>query len=177
MATFQCCPTGKPVHQYYNLISHSVTLSFYWASQCLPYPNNAERLARKWEVSNFKSLLRLDQGSDRLGSDSPISQNVRRTLYSFGDPMWLVCVCDVNEANIRIRIHTSRYYTTQAPQYLYDLRCCEDIKFQQPTVDSLMQSPYPHLHIHKALSRRGSADQYVCNLLSAFPHTAYIVEW
>ena len=46
------------------LKSHSVTLSWHWANQSLPYPNNAKHLARKWQVYIFKSSVWLDQCSN-----------------------------------------------------------------------------------------------------------------
>ena len=46
------------------------------------FSNNAKGLARKCQVSIFKSLVSLDQGSN-----SQISQNGRWTLYSFGHPV------------------------------------------------------------------------------------------
>ena len=45
------CPTGKPGHQHHHLISYSVKLPWHWASQSLPYPNNAKDLARKRQVA------------------------------------------------------------------------------------------------------------------------------
>ena len=36
------------------MLSHSVTLSWRWANQSIPYPNNAEHQARKWQVSICK---------------------------------------------------------------------------------------------------------------------------
>ena len=45
-----------------STISHSFTLSWHWANQSLSYPNNAERLDRKREVSIFESLAWLKQG-------------------------------------------------------------------------------------------------------------------
>ena len=43
---------GKPGHQYHDMISHSVILlSWHWATQSFPYPNNSEHLAKKWQVS------------------------------------------------------------------------------------------------------------------------------
>ena len=67
--------TGRPGHQHHDLISHSVILSRHWANQSLSYPNNAEHLARKWQVSIFKSLVWLDQGLNLWGLNPPISQN------------------------------------------------------------------------------------------------------
>ena len=69
---FIVCPTGKPgcqhhdlifysSHHHHNLISYSVTLSWYWANQPLPYPNNAKHLARKQHVSILKSLVWLNR--------------------------------------------------------------------------------------------------------------------
>ena len=58
MATLQCCSTGKPGCQHHGLISHLVTLSWYWANQFLPYHNNAEP-----HESILKSLVWLDHGS------------------------------------------------------------------------------------------------------------------
>ena len=46
-----------------SLISHLATLSGLWANQSLPYPNNAEGLAKRWQVSILKSLVWLDQNS------------------------------------------------------------------------------------------------------------------
>ena len=48
---------------------HSVILYWHWANQSLPYPNNAESQATKWQVSILKSLVWLNQGSNprRLG--------------------------------------------------------------------------------------------------------------
>ena len=54
-----CCPIGEPGHQYHHLISHSGTLSLYWASQSLLYPNNANCLARMQQVSILKSSFDL----------------------------------------------------------------------------------------------------------------------
>ena len=58
------CPTGSgtPSCQQRDLISHAVTLSWHWAHQSFPCPNNAEHLTRKWQVSNVKSLVGFDQG-------------------------------------------------------------------------------------------------------------------
>ena len=41
--------------------SLSVSLSWHWANQSLPYLNNAEHWARKQQVSILKSLVRFDQ--------------------------------------------------------------------------------------------------------------------
>ena len=78
--------------------SHSITLSWHWANQSLPYQyhNNAEHQARKRQVSILKSFFLLDQvlnlqarNSNLRSSNSPISQNGRRALYLFGNPDWL----------------------------------------------------------------------------------------
>ena len=65
-----------------------VTLSWCWPNQPLLYPNNAECLTGKQQVSIIKSLVWFDQGSNPWGSDSPISQSGRWMLYSFGQPIW-----------------------------------------------------------------------------------------
>ena len=52
-----CCPTGRPCWQYHDLISHSVTISWPWTNQSLPYPNNAKHLVRKWQVSMTRSWV------------------------------------------------------------------------------------------------------------------------
>ena len=77
--------------------SHSVALSWQWANQSLSYANNVEHQAKEWQVSILKSLIWLDQdskttrsGFDPWPSDSPILENGRRTLYSFGHPDWLL---------------------------------------------------------------------------------------
>ena len=94
---FIVLPTGKSGHQYHDLISHSVTLSWYWTNQSLPYPNNAEHQDKERQVSMLKSLVWFDQGLKPHGpdlnlwsSDSPIPQNGRRMVYSFGHPDWLL---------------------------------------------------------------------------------------
>ena len=76
--------------QQHDPISHSVALSWHWANQSLHYHNNAEHVARKWQVSIFRSLVWLAQSSNLRGPNSPISQNRKRTLYSFGlvDSEW-----------------------------------------------------------------------------------------
>ena len=51
-------------HRETNLISHSVTLSWHWANQYLPYPSNAQFQARQRQVYIVKLLLWLDQGSN-----------------------------------------------------------------------------------------------------------------
>ena len=53
----------------------------------LPYPNNAERLLKKRQVSIVK-LTWLDQDSTPRGSGSLLSQKGRQTLYSFGHPVF-----------------------------------------------------------------------------------------
>ena len=80
----ECCLTGILGHHHHDLVSHSVTLS----NQSLPYPNNVERQARKRQVSFFKLLIWLNQGLNQRGSDSLLSQNERRALYSFSHPAW-----------------------------------------------------------------------------------------
>ena len=52
----------------------NITLSWHWAIRSLPYPNNAERLARRWQVSIFKSLVWFDHGSNLWGSNHLISK-------------------------------------------------------------------------------------------------------
>ena len=90
--------------------SHSVILSWHWANESLPYPNNAEYQARKWQVSIVKSLVRLDPvsklqapDSNPQSLDSLISQNGRRVFYSFSHPdwsPWLGCCKCLNIARI-----------------------------------------------------------------------------
>ena len=81
-STMTCCP-------------NEIILSWHWVNQSFPYPNNAERQAKKWQVSILNSLVWLDQvsnprplESNPRSSDSLISQNGRRALYSFGHPDW-----------------------------------------------------------------------------------------
>ena len=49
---------------------HHDLISWHWANQSLPFPNNDQHLARKQQVFILKSF---DQGSNLWGSDSPIS--------------------------------------------------------------------------------------------------------
>ena len=79
-------------HQATGTMTCYLTLSWHWANQSLPYPNNAKHYAKKGQVS----LVWLDQGSNLKGpdskprdSDSWIFQHERRTVYSFGHT---VCV-------------------------------------------------------------------------------------
>ena len=58
--------------------------SFHWS---LPCPSNAKCQATQRTILIFKSLVWLDQVSKQQGSDSAISQNRRRRLYSFGNPV------------------------------------------------------------------------------------------
>ena len=74
------CLTGKPGHKHHDLISHSVTLSWHWASQSLFFLNNAEHLARKWQVSILKLLVWLNQSLNPQGLDSLISPNRKRNV-------------------------------------------------------------------------------------------------
>ena len=85
MTSSESCPTGRPSR---HLISHSVTLSWHWTKQSLPYPINVEHLDRERQASIFKSLVWINQGSYPRGSNHPISQTRRGTLYSFGHPVW-----------------------------------------------------------------------------------------
>ena len=50
---FIVLPHREPGHQHDDRISHLFILSWRQANQSLPYPNNAEHLARKWQVSNW----------------------------------------------------------------------------------------------------------------------------
>ena len=82
---------GPPSHHHHDLLSHSVTSSWHWANQSLPYLNNAKQQGRKKQVSILMSLVWLDHGSNLQDldlnprcSDSLIFQHGRqRTLYSF----------------------------------------------------------------------------------------------
>ena len=47
---YSAAPLWYQPAQHHDLISHSVTLSWHWANQYLPYPNNAENLAKKRQV-------------------------------------------------------------------------------------------------------------------------------
>ena len=62
--------------------NHPVTLSLHWVYQSLFYPNNANLLARKWQVSILKSSVWFGQRSNLQSPNRPISQNHRWTLYS-----------------------------------------------------------------------------------------------
>ena len=62
--------TGTSGRRHYDLLIHSVTLSWHWANQSLAYLNNIERLTRKRQVSILMSLVWLDQGSKPRGLDS-----------------------------------------------------------------------------------------------------------
>ena len=69
--------------QHHDLISHPVTLTWHWGHQSLPHPNNAEYLARKRQITIFKSLAWLGQGST-----TEICQSRTWIVNSFGHPDW-----------------------------------------------------------------------------------------
>ena len=99
MVTLYYCVTGTSGCWHRDLLSHSISLSWHWTNQSLPYHNNAKHQAREWQVSVLKTSAWLDQGSKLQGhnsnlqpSDSLISQNGRPMLYSFGHPDWLMLV-------------------------------------------------------------------------------------
>ena len=77
-------PTTCIYPNFFFLVRQS--LSRHWANQSLPYPNNA----RKRQVSILKSLAWFDGVSNPRCSDSLISQNGRRKLYSLGHCVWLI---------------------------------------------------------------------------------------
>ena len=79
-------PTGKQGHQYHDLISHSITLSWNWTNQSLPYPHNVECLDRKRQVSILKSLVWLNRCLTLWGPNHLVSQNGRWTRYSSSHP-------------------------------------------------------------------------------------------
>ena len=82
----RCCfPTGRLGHKYQHLISHSFTLSWHWSNKSSPYPNNAEPMAKKWQVSIFKSLVCLDQGLMQPHFNSVLLQYLFITSVS----LWL----------------------------------------------------------------------------------------
>ena len=91
----------------------------------LPYPSNVECQARKWQVSTFKSLVWLNQGLNAQGSDSPISQNRRRALYSFSHPIWLSHYPDAELTSPShsllipsIRLGSDKYQFDKSPLWL-----------------------------------------------------------
>ena len=85
--------------------------SWHWANQSSFYPKHAERIARKWQVSIFKSSVWLDQVSK---PKSPISLNGRRTLYSFDHPVWSVCNCRSQVMELIIRANNWHVTPTEA---------------------------------------------------------------
>ena len=50
IATLLDLSTDKQGHQNHDMIPDSVILSWCWSQPVWPYPNNAERLATKWQV-------------------------------------------------------------------------------------------------------------------------------
>ena len=64
-------------HIYYHGVStqpapscHSIILSWHWSNQSLPYPNNAKCQVSKRQLSIWRSLDWLKQGSNPQGQDS-----------------------------------------------------------------------------------------------------------
>ena len=66
--------TGRPGHQHPDLISYPITLSWHWACQSLPYPNNTKRLTKKQQVYIFKSLVWFVPGVNPWGVNPMVSQ-------------------------------------------------------------------------------------------------------
>ena len=140
MAILECCLTGPPGHEHHDLTSHSVTLSWHWASKSLPYPNNTERQARKWQVSISMSLVWLNQGSNPRGSDSPVLPKWETDTLLIRPPClaqnnWTV----TNHKLLRRRATWSgKYLYLKSYGHLYDFRlnqtlaifCCEAIHIE-----------------------------------------------
>ena len=91
------------------LLSYSVTLSWYWANQSLPYLNNDERQAREQKV-----LIGLTRpGFEKWQgphlnvrpSNCSISQSGRYTLYTFGHPD---CLCEMSVLDTVLAVHRKR---------------------------------------------------------------------
>ena len=88
----------ESVHSCWN--NSAVPLGNQVSSTMIWYPTQSHYptvvailiLLNAWLWSNRYTFLShqfwLNQGSNAQGSDSPISQNGRQTLYSFGHPMW-----------------------------------------------------------------------------------------
>ena len=79
-------------HQATSTMTCYPTQSYYpeTANKSLPYPNNAERPARKRQVSILKSLVWLNQALDSnpRSSDSSISQNGRLLIIHHSGLSW-----------------------------------------------------------------------------------------
>ena len=73
----------KPPVPWYSFI-----LSWLWANQSLPYPNNTNRQAKKRHIAIFKSLFWLDQWSSPQSADYMTSQSGKCMLYSFSHSVW-----------------------------------------------------------------------------------------
>ena len=93
MVTLECCHTGRPGHQHHDLISYLVTLSWQWASQSLPYPNNANYWlgSDKYQLS----LLWLDRNPNSRSHETcapPIQPPFPVTHMSIAGYHHLECV-------------------------------------------------------------------------------------
>ena len=77
---YSAVPLGdQTTSKHHDLIFHIKSpLSWHWANQSLPYPKNAEHLARKRQVAIVESLVWFSQGSNQHGPNPHISQNGRR---------------------------------------------------------------------------------------------------
>ena len=110
--------------------SHSVTLSWHWANQSLPNPNNAKHQARKRQVLILKSLVWLDKVLNLWAPDSNLRpldsltlQSGRRALYSLRCCITAImtsshCSHAVPQASILYSIWLKRELIPQASTWL-----------------------------------------------------------
>ena len=87
VCTHGCCPTGGTPAPGPHI---PLTLSWPRVIQFLSYPNKADHITRKWQVSNWSNWFDSTRVWTPVGSNSTISVNWRLVLNSFSHPVWFM---------------------------------------------------------------------------------------
>ena len=126
-------------HQHYNLICHSVTFSWHWATQSLPYHNNAKLQAKKLHLvhkyqfqSHWFESTRVRTHDVEIPS---ISQKRRLTLHYIRHPVLLFCRTTWYECN-----YISSEYSTRVMGKKIPIRVKQQNKYWKYTIGHLCRS-------------------------------------
>ena len=121
---YSAASLGTPGHWHYDLLSHSVALSWCWDNQSLAYPNNAKHQAWKWQVYILKSLVWLDLVSnphtlgsnplERTGSGGSWTENALKECSVCMDILELTVTGCVNSVYGFMRTGCERVWTENA---------------------------------------------------------------
>ena len=108
---YSTAPLGNQATSTMSQFPHSVTLSWHWANQSLPHPNNAEHLARKRQVSIL---------FDSTGVWTHDRPHARPVLYRFAP---------VHTQVKSTWVHTVTYQNLSS----YVLRCYQEVNSTRTT--------------------------------------------